>query len=142
MEAKVTANSQSYRLRQRAEDARIQHGQEVRADVPRVRVVSRPLPTGGVFLRMLGIAREVDVERVDEVYFCDMGPLVVREELIAGDGGPVPESVAVEGLSVPTPGYYDLQNVLVRSNGDLRLVVDERTRITPSAWPTEFTPAF
>jgi hypothetical protein len=33
------------------------------------------------------------------------------------------------GLRVPGEGTYDLLNVLIRSNGDLRLIVDEASRV-------------
>jgi hypothetical protein len=47
---------------------------------------------------------------------------------IEGDGGPLPEDTILEGLRVPIEGTYDLINVLVRSNGDLRLIMDEASR--------------
>jgi len=39
----------------------------------------------------------------------------------------------VEGLMVPSSGTYDLLNALVQSNGDLRVIVDQATRVVPSA---------
>jgi len=66
-----------------------------------------------------------------EVYFCTMGPIRVREVMVPGDGGPLPSNVVVEGLEVASGGSYDLLNVLVQSNGDLRLVVDDATRVVP-----------
>ena len=36
-------------------------------------------------------------------------------------------------LPGPAPGRYDLVNVLVRTNGDLRLIVDAETRLEPAA---------
>ena len=38
MEARITAQSQSFKLRERLEEAKVSHGQEVRADLPNVRV--------------------------------------------------------------------------------------------------------
>jgi hypothetical protein len=131
MEVLVTSNSQADRLRQRAEEARLRHGQEVRADVVHVRVARRPAPVRRFIAWLLRGARGPTPEPVGEVFFCEVGPLAIREELAAGDGGPMPLRVALDGLTVPDAGYYDLQNVLVRSNGDLRLVADAETRITP-----------
>ncbi len=42
MEARVTAQSQSYRLRERMQEAKVSHGQEIRADLPNVRVLDGP----------------------------------------------------------------------------------------------------
>lgn len=123
MDAQVTARSQTYRLHQQASDAEIRHGQEVRADVPHVRVTANL--EGGEWVRG---PRGGSTERA-QVFFCNMGRMRVREVLEAGDGGPLPASVVVENLEVPEAGTYDLLNVLVKSNGDLRLVVDEKTEI-------------
>jgi hypothetical protein len=124
MQARVTAASQTYRLRERMEKAEVNHGQEIRADLPGVRVMAmgrdwlslRPRPVG-------------------EVFFCTMGPVRIRKEAIPGDGRSLPASVLLDGLEVPAAGTYDLMNVLVRSNGDLRLIVDEATRVLPAAMP-------
>jgi len=124
MQARVTAASQTYRLRERMEKAEVNHGQEVRADLPGVRVMAmgrdwlslRPRPVG-------------------EVFFCTMGPVRIRREAIPGDGRALPASVILDGLEVPGAGTYDLMNVLVRSNGDLRLIVDEAARVVPTATP-------
>ena len=120
MEARVTAHSQAYRLRERMAQAEVQHGQEIRADVPGIRV--------------LAMAREWFTARhrgKGQVFFCTMGPIRVREVTVPGDGGPLPADVVVEGLEVASGGSYDLLNVLVQSNGDLRLIVDEGTRVVP-----------
>ena len=114
MEARVTAHSQSLRLVERMQEAKIYHGQEIRADLPDVRVTAL---VGG---------------REGQVFFCTMGPIRVREILHRGDGRPLPTNVAVEGLEVPTAGSYDILNALVRSNGDLRLVVDDQTWVVPA----------
>jgi len=120
MEARVTAHSQAYRLRERMAQAKVQHGQEIRADVPGIGV--------------LAMAREWFTARhrgKGEVFFCTMGPIRVREVTVPGDGGPLPFDVVVDGLEVASGGSYDLLNVLVQSNGDLRLIVDEATRVVP-----------
>jgi hypothetical protein len=59
-----------------------------------------------------------------------MGPVRLRKVAIWGDGGPLPSTVTLEGLEVPEEGIYDLLNVLVRSNGNLQLIVDAATEVT------------
>jgi hypothetical protein len=120
MEARVTAHSQAYRLRERMAQAKVQHGQEIRADVPGIRV--------------LAMAREWFTTRhrgKGEVFFCSMGPIRVREVTVPGDGSPLPSDVVIDGLEVARGGSYDLLNVLVQSNGNLRLIVDDATRVIP-----------
>jgi hypothetical protein len=120
MEARVTAHSQAYRLRERMAQAKVQHGQEIRADVPGIRVMA--------------MAREWFTARhrgKGEVFFCTMGPIRVREVTVPGDGSPLPSHVVIDGLEVASGGSYDLLNVLVQSNGDLRLIVDDATRVVP-----------
>jgi len=114
MEARVTSQSQSFRLVERMEEANLQHGQEIRADLPSVRVLA--LAGGGE----------------GQVLFCNMGPVRVREILSRGDDHPLPTNVTVEGLHVSNSGTYDVLNALVSSNGDLRLVVDGETRVVPA----------
>lgn len=128
MEARVTAYSQVERLRERIEQAEVRHGQEVRADLPGVRVVAM---AGGWFM-----ARR---KRKGEIFFCSMGPIRVREATTPGDGLPLPSRVIVEGLVVPGEGTYDVLDVLVQSNGDLRLIADRATRVVPAAGPSQVT---
>ena len=120
MEARVTAYSQAHRLRERMEQAEVRHGQEIRADLPGIRVtaMSRNWVTG----RPKGNG---------EVFFCSMGPIRVREVKAAGDGAPLPNNVIVQGLEVQGDGTFDLIDALVQSNGDLRLIVDGATRVVP-----------
>jgi hypothetical protein len=118
MEARVTAHSQAYRLRERMEQGEVRHGQEIRADLPGIGVVA--------------MARDWFAARPSgkgEVFFCTMGPIRVREIVTPGDGRPLPTNAIVEGLVVPRTGTYDILNALVQSNGDLRLIVDEATRV-------------
>jgi len=98
--------------------AEVRHGQEIRADLPGIRVVamSRHWFTG----RPNGNA---------EVFFCTMEPIQVRETTIPGDGGPLPSNVIVEGLEIAADGTYDLRNVLVQSNGDLRVIMDGASQV-------------
>ena len=118
MEARVTASSQTDRLREGMEKAAVQHGQEIRADLPGIRVVASA-PKGFT----------AGDKAKGEVFFCAMGPIRVREVTSLGDGRPLPTTVTLEGLVVPSSGAYDLLNTLVRSNGDLQLIVDDATRV-------------
>ena len=120
MEVRVTASSQAYRLKERMEQAEVRHGQEIRADLPGIRVRTSPPAWIG--------AREA--ER-GVVFFCDMGPILLRRVGIAGDELPLPNAARVQGLEVAAEGTYDLINALVRSNGDLRVIVDEVTEVVP-----------
>jgi hypothetical protein len=130
MEAHVNVNSQTFRLRERATDANIRHGQEVRADVPHVRV--------GAVARFSGWQDPTPEQDQPTIFFCHMGPIRVREILTSGDEAALPETAVVDGVNVSTPGYYDLVNVLVRTNGDIRLVVDRETTIVPvGVWPSD-----
>lgn len=127
MEAHVTAYSQAHRLRERMVQAEVRHGQEIRADLPGVRVGAlRSWFTG----RPTGKA---------DVFFCTMGPIKVREVTEWGDGNPLPHNVTVQGLEVPTEGTYDLLNVLVQSNGDLRLILDDASAAVPAAKQSEIS---
>jgi hypothetical protein len=130
MEARVTAYSQAHRLRERMEQAEVRHGQEIRADLPGIRVtaLSRNWFTG----RPTGKA---------EVFFCTMGPIRVREVKVAGDGAPLPNNVIVQGLEVTGDGTYDLIDTLVQSNGDLRVIVDSATRVVPMVREKEMSRA-
>jgi hypothetical protein len=74
-----------------------------------------------------------------EVFFCTMGPIRLRETTNPGDGGPLPRNVILQGLEVPSEGTYDLMDVLVQSNGDLRLIVDGATQVVPAARQTELS---
>lgn len=124
MEIRVTAQSQSHRLRERMAEAQVGHGQEIRADLQGVRVELRPP------------AWYSGRDKVNaDVFFCAMGPVRVRGVTIEGDGGSLPDYTVVQGLQVAHEGTYDLLNVLVRSNGDLRLVVDDASRVV-AAPPT------
>ena len=114
MEARVTSQSQPFRLRERMEEAKVLHGEEVRADLPNVRITALAGSGEG------------------QALFCTLGPIRVREILHPGDGGPLPTDVTVQGLEVPISGAYDVFNALVSSNGDIRLVVDDKTCVVPA----------
>jgi hypothetical protein len=120
MEAHVTAYSQTHRLRERMAQAEVRHGQEIRADLPGIRVTA----TGRNWFSGRPNGK-------GEVFFCTMGPIRVRETTTPGDGGALPENVIVQGLDVAIDGTYDLIDVLVQSNGDLRLIMDGASQVVP-----------
>lgn len=127
MEARVTAHSQAFQLRERMQRAEVQHGQEVRADLPGIRVSAAASAWLGARQGGKG-----------EVFFCNMGPIRVRKVTIAGDGRPLPDEAIVQGLNVAGDGTYDLLNALVRSNGNLRVIVDEVTQVVRTPRIREF----
>ncbi len=114
MEARVTSQSQPFRLRQRMEEAKVFHGQEVRADLPNVRVTALAGSGEG------------------QALFCNIGPIRVREVLQRGDDQPLSTDVTLQGLEVPMSGTYDILNARVSSNGGIELVVDDKTWLVPA----------
>jgi|ERR1041384_583209 hypothetical protein len=116
MVAHVTAQSQTFRLVERMAEAKVHHGEEVRADLAGVRVLA--FADGSP----------------SQIRFCEMGPIQVRETLVVGDGQPLPAEVVVEGLDVDA-GMYDVLNARLSSNGVIRLVIDEQTSIHGVARP-------
>jgi hypothetical protein len=122
MEPRVMAHSQTYRLRERMAEAAIGHGQEVRADLPGVRVGAQ-----------IADWRSAPDPKVGVIFFCTMGSIKVREVLAEGDGCSLPTEVILEGLAVPEPGTYDIMNAVIHSNGALRVRVDDATRVVQRA---------
>jgi hypothetical protein len=122
MEARVTSYSQSERLRERMAQADVRHGQEIRADLPGIRVEAMG--------RNWFIGKP---SRHGVVFFCTMGPITIRETTTPGDGAPLPSNVILEGLEIPAEGIYNLKDVLVQSNGDLRVIIDGASRVEPVA---------
>jgi hypothetical protein len=122
MEPRVMAHSQTHRLRERMVEAQIQHGQEVRVDLPGIRVSAEAERW-----------RTTAEPQVGVIFFCTMGEIKIREVIASGDEQPLPTEVILEGLQVPAPGTYDILNALVHSNGALRLQVDSDTQIVPKA---------
>jgi hypothetical protein len=118
MEPRVMAHSQTYRLRERMAEAAIGHGQEVRADLPGIRVSAQ-----------IADWRSAPDPKVGVIFFCTMGSIKVREVLASADGRNLPNEVILEGLEVPGPGTYDIVNALVHSNGALRVKVDSATQV-------------
>jgi len=107
-------------------EAAIRHGQEVRADLPGIRITADADGWRTPAAQQRGI-----------VFFCTMGAIKIREVIAPGDGDPLPTEAAVEGLVVPYSGTYDIFNALIHSNGKLQLRIDSATRIVPRARAAE-----
>ena len=116
----VNEMSQSDVLRHRMNDRELTHEQTVRADIPNVRV-GEPCLEGSW----------ITSNRKAPVFFCNVGNLTIRENLKPGDGDQLPAKVAVKGLAVGRAGFFNLENVLITSNGEITVEVDELTRIVP-----------
>jgi len=101
-------------------EAAIRHGQEVRADLPGIRITADADGWRTPPAQQRGI-----------VFFCTMGAIKIREVIAPGDGAPLPTEAMVEGLVVPFSGTYDIFNALIHSNGKLQLKIDSATRIVP-----------
>src|SRR2546422_7909295 len=114
MEARITAQSQSFKLRERLEEAKVSHGQEIRADLPNVRVAV--------------LAATEDAQ----LMFCNMGSIRVRVLVQPGDQGPLASQVTLQGLAVAFPGSYDLVNARVSANGGIHEIVDRETQVVPN----------
>src|SRR5262245_48877125 len=114
MEARITSESQTFRLRERLAETAVSHGATLRADLPNVRI-GPPVTIGPT---------------VPVAFFCNLGPVRVREVIATGDGGLLPASgVELGGLEVPASGRYDIYNALITSNGALHVVVDSESRV-------------
>src|SRR5213082_527918 len=114
MEARITAQSQSFRLRERLEEAKVSHGEEARVDLPGVRVA------------VLAATGEA------QLMFCNMGSIRVRQLMQRGDERPLATDVTLEGLQVPAVGIYDLVNAYLSVNGSIHVRVDAETEVVPA----------
>jgi len=114
MEARITAQSQSFRLRERLEEAKVSHGEEARVDLPGVRVA------------VLAATGEA------QLMFCNMGSIRVRQLMQRGDERPLATDVTLEGLQVPAVGMYDLVNAYLSVNGSIHVRVDAETEVVPA----------
>lgn len=95
----------------------MRHGDEARATIPNVRVEAAE----GVFG-----AR-------GQMYFCNIGGLRVHGPAErTGDGNPLPDEVELVGkFHAPRPGFYNLENVRLFSNGSIQVIATEETRFVP-----------
>jgi hypothetical protein len=113
MRPEVAPVSQQERLRAAMATSAITHGQTVRADIEHVEVSTK-------------------VHAQALVFFCGIQGVKVSETLRPGDGQPLPNEVALTGLSVDREGFYNIRNALITSNGKIEVTLDERSRVVPT----------
>ena len=109
-EVLTTPSAQPHVLRQKMKEKELTHGETVTVNMSPVRLESA---YGKMYL-----------------YFCPMQTLEVLQKLTPGDGGDIPETVVVEGLTVPAEhqsGLYTLKNVKLSSNGSMQVMADANT---------------
>ena len=106
----TTASAQPHVLREKMKEKKLTHGETVTASISPVRLEA----TWGKMA----------------LYFCPVQTLEVLETITPGDGGDIPGSVAVEGLTSPSgnkSGLYTLKNVKLSSNGTMQVIATEKT---------------
>ena len=112
---RISKYSQSDVLRDRMQKAGFTHGQEARVNL-----------------------RDVQIEPTDasegKIYFCKVRAIEVTEILAEGDGGPLPRETKVENLVFPERGMHDLSNVILSSNGSVRVMADPETEVRRKNW--------
>ena len=100
----LTSYSQPNVLQQRMQEERMTHGETVTANLSPVRVEKH-------------MGKMV-------MYFCPMKNIEVLQTMADGDGGSLPNQAIVEDLTIPSdykPGFYNLKNVVLTSNGTMQV---------------------
>lgn len=116
MKAHLTMYSQPEQLEKAMILEGMRHGDEALATISNIRV--EPAPG--------------DFNKHGRMFFCDIGPLRNVAKLGTGDGKTLPKEVELVGdFHVPEPGYYNLRNVKLSSNGKLQVIRTERTYFVP-----------
>ena len=108
----LTSYSQPHVLRQRMNEEKMTHGETVMANISPVR-----------------LERSYKDEAV--LYFCPMKKIEVLQITAGGDGGTLPPTATLDGLSVPEgyrPGLYRLCQVELTSNGAMQVRATANTR--------------
>jgi hypothetical protein len=106
----ITAYSQPNVLQQRMQEEKLSHGETVSANLSPVRVEKH---MGKMVL-----------------YFCPMKNIEILQTLAEGDGGSLPNQAIVEDLTIPSdykPGFYNLKNVILTSNGTMQVKATDKT---------------
>lgn len=112
---KISKYSQSDVLRDRMEQAGFTHGQEARVNLRDIQIEPTRASEG-------------------KIYFCKMRDIEVTEVLAEGDGGPLPSETKVDNLVFPEKGMHDLSNVILSSNGSLRITADPESQVRRKSW--------
>lgn len=106
----TTSMAQPHVLREKMREKELSHGETVKANLSPVRLEA-------AYGKM-------------QMYFCPMKAVEVLEKMSPGDGGEIPDSVVVEGLTVPPglkDGLYTLKNVQLSSNGSIQVMANAET---------------
>ena len=106
----TTYAGQPHVLQEKMKEKKLSHGETVTASISPVRLESA---WGKMAL-----------------YFCPMQTLDIAETITPGDGGDIPSSVVVEGLTVPhgyKSGLYTMKNVKLSSNGTIQVIATAET---------------
>jgi len=106
----LTSFSQPHVLQSKMKEEKMTHGGTVTANLSPVRL---EMSKDGVIM-----------------YFCPMKTLQIREIIAEGDGDVIPNQAKVESLNVPTDyksGFYELENILLSSNGTIQVKGTEKT---------------
>jgi hypothetical protein len=109
-EVVTTSSAQPHVLREKMREKALTHGETVTVNMSPVRLEA-------AFGKM-------------HLYFCPVQALEVLETITPGDGGDIPHSVVVEGLTIPAEhrsGLYTLKNVRLSSNGTMQVTADAKT---------------
>lgn len=109
-EVVTTSSAQPHVLREKMKEKELSHGETVTVNMSPVRLES-------AYGKM-------------HLYFCPMQTLDIVEKHTPGDGGDIPHSVVVEGLTIPSElksGLYTLKNVRISSNGTMQVIADAKT---------------
>ncbi|MFH0806446.1 MAG: hypothetical protein V1885_01850 [Candidatus Brennerbacteria bacterium] len=116
MQAHVMMYSQPEQLEKAMTLEGMRHGDEAMVTIPNVRVDPAP----GHF------------SKNGHLFFCGISSLQDVVRLADGDGKPLPTQVELVGdFHVPAPGYYDLRNVKLSSNGSLQVIRTPQTHFVP-----------
>ncbi len=106
----TTASAQPHVLREKMKEKEFTHGETATVNMSPVRLEA-------AYGKM-------------HLYFCPMETLDIVEKISPGDGGEIPDSVVVEGLTIPSDfksGLYTLKNVKISSNGTMQVIANEKT---------------
>jgi hypothetical protein len=109
-EVTLTEMAQPHVLQQKMREKSLTHGETVTASLSPVRLAKAQGRT--------------------LMYFCPMRELELSGTMSSGDGGDIPGTVTVEGLTVPAnfeSGMYTLKNVRLSSNGSIQLSATDKT---------------
>jgi len=106
----TTSSSQPHVLREKMKEKQLTHGETITASISPVKLES-------AYGKMA-------------LYFCPMQTLEVHNTLAPGDGGDIPLTVEVGGLTIPAEhksGLYTLKNVQLSSNGSIQVIANANT---------------